>query len=262
MSTTALTWAFGQATGSPVTKAVLVALADQADDATYACYPGQELISARTELGGRTVRRALKDLELAGFLTRERRFDSLGHRTSDWYILPVMITVGKVKPYRPERPVARAASGRSVQSLPATQAVPTGRSGQVTRSEPSVEPEEENSAPTAKNKKPSPFEQFWDVYPRKAGKAVAETKFKLALTKASFEEILAGAVRLRDDPNRDPEFTAHPSTWLFQGRWADDPLPDRRSALRPEPVKPDFVTRREEQEAAMRHQQAVIGGLR
>jgi hypothetical protein len=36
-------------------------------------------------------------------------------------------------------------------------------------------------------------------------------------------------MRYRNDPNREPEFTAHPATWLNAGRWDDDPLPPRRT---------------------------------
>jgi hypothetical protein len=39
--------------------------------------------------------------------------------------------------------------------------------------------------------------------------------------------ILAGAKRYAADPNREDEFTAHPSTWLNQDRWLDGPLPQR-----------------------------------
>ena len=71
------------------------------------------------------------------------------------------------------------------------------------------------------------FEQFWLVYPRKQNKGRARTAFTKALTKASLDEILQGAQRYRDDPNRTDEFTAHASSWLNGERWTDDPLPMR-----------------------------------
>ncbi len=40
-------------------------------------------------------------------------------------------------------------------------------------------------------------------------------------------KIIAGAKRYRDDPNREDEFTKHPSTWLNGACWDDDPLPAR-----------------------------------
>ncbi len=39
--------------------------------------------------------------------------------------------------------------------------------------------------------------------------------------------MLAGAQRLRDDPNREPAFTPHPTTWLNRDGWQDEPCPPR-----------------------------------
>jgi len=72
------------------------------------------------------------------------------------------------------------------------------------------------------------FDEFWEIYPRKAGKQEARKVFQRALTNATLAEILAGARRYADDPNREPQYTAHPATWLNQGRWSDDPLPPKK----------------------------------
>lgn len=69
------------------------------------------------------------------------------------------------------------------------------------------------------------FDEFWGIYPRRVGKRAAQAAFERALHRATIAEVLAGATRYRDDPNRDPQFTAHPTTWLNQDRWGDDPLP-------------------------------------
>ena len=82
------------------------------------------------------------------------------------------------------------------------------------------------------------FDRFWDLYPRKAGKQEARRAFDRALKVATLEEILLGAQRYAADPNRQPQFTAHPTTWLNQGRWSDEPLPPRSPVLRSEPVLP------------------------
>jgi len=71
------------------------------------------------------------------------------------------------------------------------------------------------------------FEVFWTAYPRKVGKRKAESAFRQALRRAAVTVIIAGAERYRDDPNRENEFTAHPTTWLNRDGWADDPLPAR-----------------------------------
>lgn len=87
MSNEAITWAYRQ-TITNGSKFVLVALADMADEA-HSCYPGQTKLAQMTGQSDRTVRRQLAELELAGYITRRRRFDKHGHRTSDRYTLPV-----------------------------------------------------------------------------------------------------------------------------------------------------------------------------
>lgn len=70
------------------------------------------------------------------------------------------------------------------------------------------------------------FDAFWSIYPRRSARAAAEKAYSKARRVASAEEILAGAARYRDDPNREDAYTAHGSTWLNNRRWEDPPLPD------------------------------------
>lgn len=76
----------------------------------------------------------------------------------------------------------------------------------------------------------SAFDEFWAAYPRKVGKPKAKAAFDRAARRVDPDEIVAGARRLADDPNRDPEFTPHPTTWLNRDGWQDDPLPPRSHA--------------------------------
>ena len=71
------------------------------------------------------------------------------------------------------------------------------------------------------------FEAFWQAYPRRVGKKAARDAYQQAIQQAEPEVILAAAKRYAADPNREDQFTAHPTTWLRQGRWEDDPLPAR-----------------------------------
>lgn len=70
------------------------------------------------------------------------------------------------------------------------------------------------------------FDEFWAVYPRKVGKAEARKAFEKAVKKgADPGAIIHGATGYARDPRRrasDIQYTAHPSTWLNQGRWEDD----------------------------------------
>lgn len=72
------------------------------------------------------------------------------------------------------------------------------------------------------------FDTFWSAYPRKAGKGVARKAWEQAVRKEKALTIIEAAKRFRDDPNREDQFTPHPSTWLNQERWEDAPLPGKR----------------------------------
>jgi uncharacterized protein YdaU (DUF1376 family) len=79
-----------------------------------------------------------------------------------------------------------------------------------------------------KDKETTAFEIFWNTYPIKVGKATAMKAWLKALKRGTAEKIIEGAERYAKDPNRDPAFTAHPSTWLNGDRWLDSPLPQKR----------------------------------
>ena len=72
-----MAWAFGQRAGSPMTKLVLLSLANHHNDQTGADpFPAIEMIAAETEMNERLVRRHLETLETAGLLTRGRGWGS------------------------------------------------------------------------------------------------------------------------------------------------------------------------------------------
>ena len=56
-------------------------------DAEGKCWPGIKRIAADLHLSRSTVKRALADLERAGFLTRQERRRENGSRTSNLYII-------------------------------------------------------------------------------------------------------------------------------------------------------------------------------
>jgi len=117
----------------------------------------------------------------------------------------------------------------------------------------------EDRIQNSENRTQKAFDEFWNIYPRKVGKRDAEKAYAKALTVASAEEILAGAQKYATDPNRVDTFTAHPSTWLNQGRWADDALPPRSPVSRfapsttPTPIPP----RIDPEEERIRRSEAV-----
>jgi biotin operon repressor len=91
MSFQAMTWARGIKTGSATTKAVLLAVANYADEEGV-CWPSQEQLADDTELSRHSIMRALDTLEDAGLLERERRHRGDGSRTSDLIMLDLSST--------------------------------------------------------------------------------------------------------------------------------------------------------------------------
>ena len=71
------------------------------------------------------------------------------------------------------------------------------------------------------------WDEFWKIYPLKVGKGAAFKAFDKAIRRATPQEIIDGAKRYADDPNRNPGYTAHASTWLNADRWADPLLPPK-----------------------------------
>lgn len=251
MSNRALAWAEQQTTGNPLRKAVLMVLADKADEAN-SCFPSQDYIARVTEQGVRSVRRHISQLETDGFISRGLRFKDDGSRDSDRYVLPVTMAVSMARPdeplanatsgqsdQRPERPAARVAAHQtgtqSDEKAPPAR-VAAGPSGQVTTTKRERKTKDSPSTPGAEKPPTSTnderFAEFWAVCPRKIGKADAFRKYALAIRRgASSADLLAGmqayAYSVRD---KDPQYIAHPSTWLHQGRWEDESGPQPRAA--------------------------------
>lgn len=109
---------------------------------------------------------------------------------------------------------------------------------------------------------PDTFGGFWAAYPTHVGKRTAEKAWTKALRRAKPGEIIAAARRFADDPNREPEFTAHPTTWLNRDGWHDDPPPPR-SRGRPTPTENviGWMTEGTEHVDETGDMQAIEGGL-
>ena len=82
-------------------------------------------------------------------------------------------------------------------------------------------------APSPASDYPADFEAFWSVYPRKAGKRKALAAWKRARKRVTNDELIAGALRYAQDPNREDRYTKHGESWLNGDCWGDDPLPSR-----------------------------------
>lgn len=69
----------------------------------------------------------------------------------------------------------------------------------------------------------SRFNQFWDIYPRKVDKGHAKLAFRSALTKVSFDDLIAAVQSFAaSEATIDKRYVPYPGTWLRGERWADE----------------------------------------
>ena len=170
-----------------------------------------EQISRETGLGVRALRTAIAELQREGWLvaTREQKPN------------------GQLGPYRFEITESRVRLSTVAHAT-------VVRSTVAQRTDNKNTNVKENNNKEYKDKE---FTEFWNEYPRKLDKAKARRAFTSALTRASFEDILAGAIRYKNDPNRLDEYTKYPSSWLSADSWENGPLPDDPRAAKQREAK-------------------------
>jgi DNA-binding MarR family transcriptional regulator len=117
----AVTLVKSRAFGSVSTKAVALVLADYCD-AEWSCYVGQERLAWEAEVGTRTARRILQQLERSGLIARRPRYRA-GHRTSDLIVL-----LPKAIEALPARLAAMGFIPATDDLIPANERVHTGQS--------------------------------------------------------------------------------------------------------------------------------------
>ena len=223
---------------------VLIALAEHADEHGRNAFPSVRRLAARARCSERTVQRHLRALKDAR-LIRDGDQSIVARYRADQRPSVLDLNLAAVRDQAAERgdnmspreddgvtPVSPGTSQRG--DKPGTNGVTPVSPKPST--EPSTEDQDLKTCPTSPDVTLSPppkiatldpaeFVLFWRVYPRKTAKVTARTAWARARKTATGEEIINGAERYRDDPNREDAYTAHPATWLHAGRWDDEPLP-------------------------------------
>ena len=67
------------------------------------------------------------------------------------------------------------------------------------------------------------FDEWWDAYPLKKGKGAARVAYAKARKKVPADKLQGAVEVFRDDPNRGDTYLPHPTTWLNEERWDDEP---------------------------------------
>lgn len=207
---------------------VLFSLANHASEHDMECWPSVDLIAYEANLTPDHVRRCLRALVQAGWITRAVNAAPDSRIPADRRPNLYRIVPGITPRVRAKRPPAEDPRVGQLRADGGDIHASTGRTTAPTKPsrEPSPEPSKKTRAEEALVA--AAFEDFWTLYPRKTAKGTARSAWPAAVKAAGgVGRILEGATRYAQDPNRDPTFTAHAATWLRGERWNDDPIPAR-----------------------------------
>lgn len=227
MSAECTGWVFRHSPAKGAAFAVHLAAADSANDQhDYELWMRQHRLADKARVSRRAVTDALAWLCEHGLLELLESGAQSGSANRYRFLMPDLPVLfdGRGGAQSVPTPQAPRAQGGEQQVLGGVGTTCAQRA----RENPSDDPKRTALA----GADPLGFDDFWKVYPRRAGKGQARPAWKRAAAKATPEEIIAGAARYRDDPNRDASFTKHPSTWLNGECWNDPPLPPRGGAAK------------------------------
>jgi len=194
MSFQAMAWAVKQKVGNATGKAILLMLANYADE-NGTCFPSQQTLATECECSKRSILDWLQKFEDMGMIKRDRRHGFGGYRRSD------ILTLSLGAAFSPENISRENGSTPKCSTFTA---------------EPIIEP-----ITTLVTRDASDFDQFWGIYPNKVGKRAAEKSFIAARKRVSQSELMAGLVAYVN--KTDDRAWCNPTTWLNQDRWGDKP---------------------------------------
>lgn len=248
MSHAATNWAIRQKGLKPATKIVLWHLCDR-HHPDHGCFPKQQTLAEDCEMSRSALNVHLDKLEELGLIRRETSRDG---QTKQQRPTRYILSFEGEFPVSENRTQQReAVSGIRTETVSGNEAlsekavsgfqqkpcpdfddsrVRNPDSIEKTVSEPVREPVSfpPSFPPTAKPKKnsqpssPPGFEEFWAAYPRQVAKPKARVAYAKALTKAGAATILNAMLAYAEiRRGADPQFTAHPATWLNGERWND-----------------------------------------
>lgn len=224
MSIKAIGWAWEQRV-QPITKLVLLALADCSHPLTGATFPSIEHIQKVTGLCRRSVIAHLAILAKSGLIKKSPAFDEHGRqRRNDYTIL---------------LPEGAADAPPGVQEVHPRECMPCTHNlnkepEELTKKE---VPPYNGSVVAISSDDTRDFEEFWERCPKKVGKKDALKAFRGAVSSGELPVDLIGAMEYYrgwvERNSKPTQFVLHPATWLRQGRWNDE-LKDDENEQRPE----------------------------
>jgi hypothetical protein len=189
-------------------------LARYADNDTLQAFPSRETLAKRCHCHWRSIDRAIDELVSLGAIVKTHRKHGDAYQSNLYTLRRVL-------------PRLSVGTDTTVTGVLTPESLGTDTGGNLT-----ITTELEPSNIELLNDINAQFNQFWSVYPRKKGKGQARKAFEKALEKTDLQTILDGVhAYIANDVMDDPQFIAHPSTWLNGERWEDE-YAETREVLR------------------------------
>lgn len=232
--------------GSMARKTILAYCAERANDDGSAVWASKTRIAKEVECSRQTVVDTMKSFVEEGLLSE------VGHRkTKNGYVIEYRMNVAAIRalddalddPFSVEDPTCpnldmsneltakcQATGQQSVKPLD------TNRPETVQKPSDSPKPPEGASdlfsasgEEVEEQTEPDHFDEFWKVYPKKAGKPAAQKAWAKAIKRASAQTIIDGARRYahwlsQAGPKEFRPIPKFPQGWLNDDRWADEEI--------------------------------------
>jgi hypothetical protein len=185
-------------------------------------------IVRETADGTTAVRSAMKELIEAKYLDTKRTHDERGYNRGLAYILQDPRTLSpeeRLEPVELDSPAEPELQNPN-QGNP-NQGNQSAYRKQLPLEEKALENKQYGDSANAPIEQE--FQDFYRLYPRKVKPLAAKRAFIKARKSVSYQTILEGVTRFANDPNlpKDKVYIPHPSTWLNDGSWSDELLPER-----------------------------------
>lgn len=197
---------------------VAIVLADRWNRKTGDAWPSIEFIRDNTRLSRAGVHNAIRELIDRDHLERERSGGKQGGtsryrpRLSGEQLSMNVDSSTPKQSTRVDSSTLKTVNGRGLELSTPVDPSPRGQPLKKRESDDSLSEH---------------FREFYWHYPKKVKPKAAEKAFAKAVKEGAHpQDIIAGCLRYAAEVDgKDRHFIAHPSTWLNDGRWLDEPTP-------------------------------------
>ena len=185
------------------------------------CFPSYTTIAKIASISRRSAQNAINELTNVGYIGKEIRIREGGKdRLSNLY------TIKRQYHYLPA-PMAGDATplGQEAPQGVAGDAMRYGAICQVSKSNEKDPPNKNNAHRNAQHDYSAAFEEFWQIYPRKAGKQAAARKYRAVRKEYSVEELISAARNYTATvTDKEQQYIKYASTFLGPDRWFEEYL--------------------------------------